>query len=84
MVQKRFNLTEEELILLKEKQNFKCAICKEHNDNLSVPLAVDHNHKTNIIRGMLCGNCNQGLGRFKDNIEFLKNAIKYLQNEKRT
>ena len=41
---------------------------------------IDHNHKTNKIRGILCGNCNMGLGHFKDNLDVLKNAIKYLED----
>jgi len=34
-----------------------------------------------IVRGLLCSQCNQGLGRFKDSVELLKNAIAYLQSE---
>ena len=40
---------------------------------------MDHCHKTKKIRGLLCHTCNSGLGMFKDNIEYLKNAIKYLE-----
>ena len=36
--------------------------------------------KTNKIRGLLCSNCNRGLGHFKDNIDILKSAIKYLES----
>lgn len=81
MVEKKHNLPEGGLLKLKEKHNYRCAICNTHNDELTIPLAVDHDHTTNKIRGLLCGNCNNGLGRFKDNIEFLENAIKYLKNE---
>ena len=42
-------------------------------------LVVDHCHKTGKIRGLICDSCNVGLGRFKDNIDNLKNAIKYLE-----
>jgi hypothetical protein len=41
-------------------------------------LAIDHCHKTGKIRGLLCKNCNQGLGQFKDNIDLLLSAAKYL------
>lgn len=42
---------------------------------------LDHNHKTGKIRGVLCGKCNAGLGMFNDNIETLKDAIRYLENK---
>ena len=39
---------------------------------------VDHNHKTGVVRGLLCGQCNKALGGFKDNIQIMKKAIIYL------
>lgn len=39
---------------------------------------LDHNHKTGIMRGWLCHDCNRALGNFKDNPELLERAIKYL------
>lgn len=42
-------------------------------------LAVDHNHKTGLIRGLLCINCNKGLGNFKDDLDLLLKAIEYLK-----
>ncbi len=39
---------------------------------------LDHNHNTNVFRDYLCETCNRGLGMFKDNIQILKNALKYL------
>jgi len=58
-----------------------CVICEK-----SCPsgrrLAVDHEHSTGTIRGLLCINCNKGLGNFKDNIELLEAAIQYLKNYK--
>lgn len=41
-------------------------------------LSVDHCHTTGHIRGLLCDNCNIGLGKFKDDPEFLQVAIEYL------
>ena len=43
--------------------------------------AVDHDHETGNIRGLLCSNCNGILGRADDNPEVFLNAIKYLENE---
>lgn len=59
---------------LKSKQNDKCLICNEIKK-----LHIDHDHLTGKIRGLLCGNCNRGIGLFKDNVKFLENAIYYLK-----
>ena len=40
---------------------------------------IDHDHKTGIIRGVLCKSCNTGLGLFKDNPEILREAARYLE-----
>lgn len=64
-------------LLLKE-QNGACGICKKEKKSLH----VDHNHTTGKVRGLLCYNCNNGLGRFKDSIEFLYNAVKYLTKDR--
>ena len=42
-------------------------------------LAIDHCHESGIVRGLLCMPCNTGLGNFKDNVQTLLNAIKYLE-----
>jgi len=63
------------------KQNEVCAICNM-NCKSGRSLAVDHCHKTGKIRGLLCSNCNNGIGRFNDSIELLKESIKYLEKFK--
>jgi uncharacterized protein YlaI len=62
------------------KQKGCCAICGKHQTILNKTLNVDHCHKTGKIRGLLCTNCNHGLGKFYDNAEVLKVAINYLNN----
>src|SRR5689334_8320610 len=58
-------------------QNGKCAIClAEFGDKLKPQL--DHSHATGKIRGLLCRNCNLGIGLFRDNPEFLNSAREYL------
>ena len=64
------------------KQDNKCAICERSAKSFKRDLAVDHDHKKKIIRGLLCDRCNLGLGYFVDSISMLKRAIKYL-NKKR-
>lgn len=59
-------------------QKHSCALCLTHQDDLNLKLAVDHDHATGQIRGLLCGSCNTGLGLFKDSIFRLDAAIKYL------
>lgn len=41
-------------------------------------LSVDHNHKTEQVRGLLCNDCNVALGWFHEDVQVLKNAIRYL------
>ena len=82
IVEKRHGLKSGELDKMKKAQKNKCAICGKHKDSLKKKLAVDHCHKTGKIRGLLCGNCNNGLGRFQDNVKFLEKAIKYLKEKK--
>lgn len=63
-------------------QDNQCAICGKHftSQNGSLKVCVDHDHKTGKIRGLLCGNCNVGLGMLGDSVTILNNAIKYLEN----
>jgi len=79
----KYGITLEDFDKVFEQQGGVCAICGKpetflHQTGVVCRLAVDHNHKTGKIRGLLCRVCNQGLGSFKDNSENLSNAIKYL------
>lgn len=65
---------------LYEVQQGCCAICGIHASKLKKNLAADHCHISKKIRGLLCVNCNQGLGQFKDNLDLLFNAIVYLRS----
>jgi hypothetical protein len=63
-----------------KRQNNSCAICKRKDSGRKDKdnFAVDHCHSTNKVRGLLCMECNTAIGKFKDNVDFLKSAIKYL------
>ena len=63
-----------EMIIL---QNNLCAICCKP-ESRKKRLSVDHCHKTGKVRGLLCDKCNNGIARFNEDIQVLKNAIKYL------
>ncbi len=76
---KKFNLTLEEINRMIKNQDGICPICKQKISNAKRKWHVDHNHTTGEVRGILCSSCNPGLGYFKDNIQILQSAIKYLK-----
>jgi hypothetical protein len=61
------------------EQSGVCKICGEPCPTYKHALAVDHNHTTGKVRGLLCNNCNNGLGRFRDNPQYLRAAADYLE-----
>ncbi len=77
-IKQAFGLTEEQYNSLFIQQNGQCFLCGDHQSILTKKLAVDHDHKTGRVRGLLCSFCNTGLGFFKDDILLLERAIKYL------
>ena len=65
--------------ILKE-QNYKCAICGKLQVDCKKALSVDHSHKTNYIRGLLCNYCNALLLKhLRDNKNRAEGLVKYLQ-----
>ncbi len=70
----------------KKKPNFvvwECPICRKRTiPGLTSKVVLDHDHLTGKPRAWICDSCNTGLGRFKDNIETIQNAIDYLKNIK--
>jgi len=80
-----FNISLEEYERMLSAQDSVCAICKQpetHKRNGKLKaLAVDHNHKTGEIRGLLCSDCNTGIGKLKDDPEVLRSAIQYLTRQ---
>lgn len=59
-------------------QNNQCAICGKDATEFKTSLNVDHDYKTKKIRGLLCTNCNMGLGHFKDSLSNLHRALMYI------
>lgn len=74
----RRGITKDQYEIVFNIQEGKCAICKEPSKD-GTSLAMDHNHKTNEFRGLLCKPCNRALGLFGDNIKVLQNAVIYLK-----
>jgi len=79
-LRKAHGITVEEYDQMLTSQHNCCKICNgppTYRDTL----VVDHCHNTGKIRGLLCDNCNMGLGKFKDNLDYLRGAIQYLENQ---
>jgi hypothetical protein len=70
----RYGIGEKDVAELLAEQGGVCAIC-----GAADPEHVDHDHETGYIRGILCFNCNGGLGQFRDDVDYLTNAIDYLR-----
>lgn len=77
----RHGIEPEDYERMHTEQNGVCAIClQEAPINVQHQrLVIDHCHTTGKIRGLLCHKCNQALGLFKDNVNYLANAIEYLR-----
>lgn len=79
VLKRKFGITTEQYSQYLIKQNDSCAICGKESSESKRRLAVDHNHKTGKIRGLLCKDCNIALGLFKDDIKLLEKSISYLK-----
>lgn len=76
-LRRKFGITPEQYDAIASAQGKLCAICRKAciTDR---KLAVDHCHTTNRIRGLLCNNCNIGLGKLRDDPIILERALAYL------
>jgi hypothetical protein len=82
-LQRQYGLSVDEYNSILNEQKGKCAICGETENEAmrgkAMKFAVDHDHATGVIRGLLCGNCNRGIGNLQDSITTMTNAIDYLK-----
>jgi len=76
---KLYGITLDDYNKMFAEQDGKCFICGTHVCSTGRALAVDHDHETGKVRGLLCANCNTALGKFNDDVELLKKAIDYLR-----
>lgn len=74
-IRRKFGISEEQYFELLRKQGSKCAICGKQPLPGEIALAVDHDHETNRIRGLLCYSCNTKLGWYE---KFTEQIRKYL------
>lgn len=78
-VKSKYGITRDDYEAMMEAQGGACAIC------LRAPepgrhLAVDHEHDTGRVRGLLCRTCNSALGLFYENTDSMRRAIAYLES----
>jgi len=81
---KQYGVTTADVYAIYKEQSGRCAICDTKGDihelgfKTKQPFHIDHDHYSGKVRGLLCAECNKGLGMFKDNRLFLSKAIEYL------
>lgn len=73
-----YDLTPEQYAQMLEAQDGKCAICRHEFTGENRDTNVDHCHKTGKVRGILCPDCNRGLGLFRDDPVLLQRALEYV------
>lgn len=82
-MQKKFGISLHEYGQMLLAQGGKCAICEKESGGTrhgeTKALAVDHDHKTGKVRGLLCESCNQGIGKLQDDPEILRKAADYIE-----
>lgn len=78
-LKKRFGITLQEYEQMVAAVQGKCEICGATSSYGKHRLAVDHDHKSGLLRGILCKSCNTGLGAFRDDVTLLYSAVAYLR-----
>lgn len=83
-LRRKYGISTDDYNRLLKEQGGVCAICKNpervlDNRGRKRRLAVDHDHDTFVVRGLLCYACNTGIGALKESVLVLESAIEYLQ-----
>lgn len=82
---RKYGLTVDQYDKMLSDQMGVCAICRNREtardrwDSGINNLRVDHDHDTGMVRGLLCSNCNTGIGKFREDISVLRRALEYLE-----
>lgn len=74
----KYGISSDQYQELLTSQADRCKICGTTDKGRYDRFAVDHDHHTGQVRGLLCHSCNVGLGHFRDSRELLTSAIRYL------
>ncbi len=85
-LRKTYKISFEDYLEMERRQDSKCAVCGTTDsgtyrglNNTKSRFCIDHDHVTGKIRGLLCLNCNTGIGRLGDNLEGVEAAAAYLR-----
>jgi hypothetical protein len=80
---RRFNITPDDYHAMEVAQGYVCAACGQpetrKRNGVLIKLAVDHDHETDIVRGLMCSNCNTALGLLKDSLIVIEMPHQYLR-----
>lgn len=76
---RKHGLTTQDLAEMERLQESRCAICRTPFSLFKRRPCVDHCHSTGKVRGLLCHQCNSGLGMIRDDFELLGQALRYLK-----
>lgn len=76
---RKYGITVDQFDVMLAAQGGVCRICRSGDPRGVGSFHVDHDHDTGVIRGLLCSDCNLGLGLFKDDATLLLGAANYLQ-----
>lgn len=74
----RYGITDADRLRIRQSQGGKCAVCKNELQG-GQREHIDHCHDTGIVRGILCSECNTGIGKLGDSAELLRIAANYLE-----
>lgn len=77
----KFGITVDQYKEILNSQGGGCAICRSTFPARRQSFHIDHDHLTGEIRGLLCHNCNRGIGYLQDSIEILQKSIQYLSKK---
>lgn len=80
---REYGVTLEEYEVMVAKQGGVCWICRQPPDGRGKypVLCLDHDHTTGQLRGLLCHQCNRGIGFWRDDADMMARAVKYLRRK---
>lgn len=76
----RYSISVDDYEMLFKAQGGRCAVCGTRPKGRRPRLVVDHDHSSGLVRGLLCGNCNAGIGMLGDSASGLRSAVRYLDD----